>query len=408
MKRPDRREFLQQMAGSLAAIALAPETLPLPPRRRGAQVPVAVVGCGKQGKQMLTELQKLEAVRIAAVSDLREDRQKAALRRAAGAAAFGDAHALLEQAKEVEALFVATPTHLHRQVVVDALAAGKHVYCEAPLAASLDDLRAIAAAAKGAKGLLHVGHHLRSSPVYQLARTFLRSGAIRDVTMLRANWHQKTSWRAPTDDVESNWRLARKNGCGLPVEVGSHQIDVVTWYLDLLPTSVRGNGAIAAWNDGRDVPDTVSASLAYPRGLRLNWDATLTSSYERQHELFVGSMGTIRMAETFGWMFKEADAPTQGWEVYASREKFHDEEGITLIADATKLAAQGKLKEGIGLPNPPLYYGLEDFVKSVVEGKPVACGVADGFRSAAIALRTQEAIDSGRELEIGAHLLKGE
>ena len=49
-------------------------------------------------------------------------------------------------------------------------------------------------------------------------------------------------------------------------------------------------------------------------------------------------MGTIKMAETFGWLFKEADAPTQGWEVYASREKFHSEEGITLIADASQNA----------------------------------------------------------------------
>jgi hypothetical protein len=50
-------------------------------------------------------------------------------------------------------------------------------------------------------------------------------------------------------------------------------------------------------------------------------------------------------------MFKEADAPTQGWEVYANRQQFHNDEGITLIAGATKLAEQGKLKEGVGLPH---------------------------------------------------------
>ena len=406
----DRREFLQQMAGSLAAIALAPEAFPLPPPlRRGAPLPVAVIGCGKQGRQLLAELAKFEGVRIAAVCDLREERQKAVLRRASGAAAFSDPRALLEQAKDVAAVFVATPTHLHKQVVLDALAAGKHVYCEAPLAASLEDLKEIAAAAKAASSTLkfQAGHQLRSNPVYQLARSFVRSGAIRDVTMLRAQWHQKTSWRAPSDDVESNWRLARKNGCGLPLEVGSHQVDVVSWYLNALPTAVRASGAILAWSDGRDAPDTVAATLTFPGQLQLHWDATLSNSFDGQYELFVGTMGAIKMAETFGWLFKEADAPTQGWEVYASREKFHDEEGITLIADATKLAAQGKLKEGIGLPNPPLYYAVEDFLKSVVEGAPVACGAAEGFRAAAVAILMQQAMDSGREIEIAPALLQG-
>jgi predicted dehydrogenase len=406
MSEPDRREFLQQVAGSLAAIALVPELL-VRPKRGGAPLPVAVVGCGRQGKQILAELLKFETAKIVAVCDPREERQKAALRRAAGANPYSDLRALLEKEKEVAAVFVATPTHLHRQPVIDALAAGKHVYCEAPLAASIEDLKAIAAAAKESKGLLHVGHQARSNPVYKLARSFVRSGAIRDVTMLRAQWHQKTSWRAPTDDAESNWRLAKKNGCGLALEIGSHQFDVVSWYVGAVPTSVRGSGSILAWNDGRDVPDTVAATLAFGNGVRMQWDATLSNSYDKSFELFVGTMGAIKMAETFGWMFKEADAPTQGWEVYASREKFHDEEGITLIADATKLASQGKLKEGIGLPNAPLWYAIEDFLASAATGAPVSCGIADGYKAAAIAIQAQAAIDGAREVEIAAELLQG-
>jgi predicted dehydrogenase len=408
MTSPDRREFLQQVAGSLAAVALTPDFLPLPPLLRGAPLPVALVGCGKQGKAILTELLKFDAAKITAVCDLREERQKAALRRAAGAAAFTDHAKLLAEAKDVAAVFVATPSHLHRQVVLDCLAAGKHVYCEAPLAASLDDLKAIAAAARASKGVLQVGHVLRSNPVYQLARSFMKSGSIRDLTHLRAQHRQRTDWKAPSPDAESNWRLQRKNGCGLPLEVGSHQLDTVSWFVGKFPTSVRASGAVLGWSDGRDVPDTVSATLAFPDQVVMQWEATLTNSYEGVHELFVGTMGAIKMAQTFGWLFKEADAPTQGWEVYASREKFHDEEGITLIADATKLAAQGKLKEGIGLPNPPLYYALEDFLKSAIEGKPVVCGAAEGFRAAAMAIQLQQALDSGGEVAIPPQLLKGE
>lgn len=408
MTRTDRREFLQQMAGSLAAVALAPELLPAPPPRLGAPLPIAVVGAGgRQGRAILTELLKLDAVKVAAVCDVRDERLKQAVRRASGAAAYSDHRKLLDERKEVAAVIVATPTHRHREVVVDGLESGRHVYCEAPMAASLDDLKAIAAAARQSKSLLQVGHQARSNPVYQLARSFLKSGNIRDVVMVRAQWHQKTSWRVPGDDPELNWRLFKRNGCGLPLEAGANAIDVVAWYLGRFPTKVRANGSILAWSDGRETPDTVLAELAFDGGLRMHWDATLANSFDGQHELFVGTMGTIKMAETFGWLFKEADAPTQGWEVYASREKFHSEEGITLIADATKLAQQGKLKEGIGLPNPPLFYALQDFVKSVLEQKPVVCGAADGFRAAAIARLVDEAVEKGGELAVGPEQLEG-
>lgn len=408
MTRTDRREFLQQVAGSLAAVALAPELLPAPPRRLGAPLPIAVVGAGgRQGRAILTELLKLDAVKVAAVCDVRDERLKQAVRRASGAAAYADHRKLLDEQKDVAAVLVATPSHRHREVVLDGLQSGRHVWCEAPMAASLEDLKAIAAAARAAKSVFQVGHQARSNPVYQLARSFLKSGNIRDVVMVRAQWHQKTSWRVPGDDPELNWRLFRKNGCGLPLEAGANQLDTVAWYLGRFPKKLRANGATLSWSDGRETPDTVAAELAFDGGLRMHWDATLANSFDGQHELFAGTMGTIKMAETFGWLFKEADAPTQGWEVYASREKFHSEEGITLIADATKLAQQGKLKEGIGLPNPPLFYALQDFVKSILEKKAVVCGAADGYRAAAIALRVQEAIDTGNELEVGPEQLEG-
>ena len=74
---------------------------------------------------------------------------------------------------------------------------------------------------------------------------------------------------------------------------------------------------------------------------------------------------------------------------------------------STKNQAQGKLKEGIGLPNPPLYYALQDFLKSVAGEKPATCTAADGYRAAAIALRIDEAIAKGGELAIGPEQLQG-
>ena len=70
---------------------------------------------------------------------------------------------------DVQAVVVATPTHLHRAIAIDALEAGKHVYCEAPLAASIDDARAIPQAARGASTVFQTGLQGRSNPIYKLA-----------------------------------------------------------------------------------------------------------------------------------------------------------------------------------------------------------------------------------------------
>ena len=58
----------------------------------------------------------------------------------------------------------------------------------------------LARAAAGAKGLFHAGLQLRANPIYDLARSFLRSGAIRDVFALRGQYHRKTSWRIAAGD----------------------------------------------------------------------------------------------------------------------------------------------------------------------------------------------------------------
>lgn len=407
----DRRRFLQQVAGSAVALALTPSLLPAAPRRRpGAALQVAVIGMGRQGTALVAELAKFEAAELVAVCDTSESRLRRAQRRAPGAKPHASLGELLAAQPAVQAVFVATPTFTHRDVALEALAAGKHVYCEGPLAVTIEHARDLVRAARKASQVFQVGHIMRSNPVYQLARAFLRSGNIRDLVQLRAHSHEKNSWRSeassPEEDRERNWKLFRGLSGGLIGELGTHSIDTVAWFTGAYPVSVRGSGSRMAHDDGREHADTLQCQLTYEGGLRMAYDATLCNSFEGTQEVFLGTMGTIRMAETFGWMFKEADATTQGWEVYASREKFHNEEGITLIADATKLAKQGKLQEGIGLPNPPLYYAVQDFLKSVLEGHEVSCTVEDGFRAAAVGSRCLAAIDSGEPRLIEEDLIK--
>jgi hypothetical protein len=132
----------------------------------------------------------------------------------------------------------------------------------------------------------------------------------------------------------------------------------------------------------------------------LRYQATLANSYGGQHELFVGAQGTIRLAWTQSWLFKEADSPTQGWEVYATRQEFFGQEGIVLVADATKLAAQGALKSGAGLPHPSLYYALVDFVRSVTDGMPVRCSLQEGARATIVGILANQSVVTGQPVTI--------
>jgi predicted dehydrogenase len=403
----DRRAFLRASAGAGAALALS-ELLEALPVSRTAPLDVALVGCGRQGRAILTELGKLPDVRVVGLCDVSEGRLKSAQRRAAQAQIFTKREELFAKCPGA-AVIVATPTHVHREAAVEALAAGRHVYVESPLASSLEDARAIVTASRGAKGICAVGALARSNPVYALARSFLKSGAVRDVVSMRAQWHKKTSWRAtaanPEEERAANWMLDPEVSLGLAGELGAHAFDTVDWFLGATPESVRASGSLQLHADGRKMPDTIALDLVYPGGVRLAYDATLANSFEGQYELFHGSMGTIKLAQNAGWLFKEADAPTQGWEVYANREAFHDEQGITLIADATKLAKLDKLKEGVGLPESPLYYALADFVRAATEGRAPACTAADGLRVAAIAIAASRAVASGGMLAIEAESL---
>ena len=408
---PSRRDFLIHTGGSVAGAVLLPELALTGPRRLREPLAVAVIGVGRQGRQIIQELQQIEGAKIVALCDTSPSRLASGLERAPGAEGFADYRVLLDRRNDIKALIVATPTHLHRQIVEDGLRAGRHLYCEAPLAHTLDDARAITAAAQGSESgrlIFQAGFQARSNPVYQLARSFFRSGSVRDLVSMYGQSHRKTSWLFPATEPGTaeavNWRLNRAVSLGLAGEIGAHQFDVFAWFRGRLPESVTGRGAIRLHADGRTVPDTIHATLTWGDGVSLDYEATLANSFGGQYEVFHGTNAAVKLAWSHGWMFKEADAPTQGWEVYATRQQFHTDEGIILIADATKLAAQGALKKGVGLPYSSLYYALGDFLKSVSEGTPVACSAVDGLRATALGVLANDAVLGARQVAIPAGL----
>ena len=138
-----RRSFLKGAAGAAAVIAIEPNLI-AGPLRLAAPITIGVIGAGRQGRGILGELAKFEDVTVKALCDTDESRLRSGMRRAQGATSYTTHTELLDKSG-VDAVMVATPTHAHEQVAIDALGAGKHVYCEGPLSNTLESCRKMAA-----------------------------------------------------------------------------------------------------------------------------------------------------------------------------------------------------------------------------------------------------------------------
>jgi predicted dehydrogenase len=410
----DRRNFLRR--GSLASLAAMvgaveiqaqPKSRPAFGRLGGKeQVNCAIIGFGEWGRELATTLGRIENANIVAVADSFPIMLQRASRALPNAATHEDYRRVLED-PNVKAVFIATPTHLHREIAVAALQAGKNVYCEAPLAHTIEDAQAIAqAAAQANRQVFQSGLLYRSNPQHRSVFQFIRSGALGQPTQGRAQWHRKQSWRRASAtrerERELNWRLDSSVSLGLIGEVGIHQLDTADWIFQGLPTAVTGSGQIMQWTDGREVADTIQSVFEFPSGLHLTYNATLTNSFDGEYDMFYGSDSTIMMRDSKAWMFKEVDAPMLGWEVYARKDRFYRESGIALVADATQLDAQG-VDPAADDPNveTPLFYALEEFMDNNLRGPfPPSAGYKQGYDATVVVIKANEAIVGNKRVPI--------
>ena len=402
-----RRDFLKGAAASLMVLFTEEELLTAAqtPATQFPPVKVGLIGAGQWGKEILASLSRSNSMRVTAVCDTYEPALKKALEIAPKASSATDYRKLLDSA-EVEAIVIATPTHLHKDIALAALQAGKHVYCEAPLATTMDDAKAIAmAASANTKLKFQTGLQGRSNALYRHISNFVKAGVLGTSSQVTAQWNKKLSWRraAPTSERERelNWHLSKQTSLGLPGEIGIHQFDLTNWYLKKLPTAVMGMGSIARWNDGRDVADTVQCLLEYPAGVRMVFMSTLTSSFSNSFTLFQGDNSSLMLREKRGWMMKEADSALLGWEVYARKESIHDETGICMVADATKLLEAGKEpgKEGsMETTESALSLAFDNFARSIRENTAVMGGALEGYQSTVTAIKANEAIVTGNKV----------
>ena len=193
-----RRDFVRIGAGAVAASA-AVKTTVLEPANLAAQVdpgtrPIrfVIVGTGIRGTDLLKAARQVPTGVCVGAADLYTTRHTAA-KEAYGAniPATGDYRALFDR-KDVDAVLIATSDHLHRRVTLDAIAAGKDVYCEKPMSHSVADGAAMVAAVQSNNKIFQAGSQRVSSILYAKARELYASGKLGEVHSIDAQWNRNS------------------------------------------------------------------------------------------------------------------------------------------------------------------------------------------------------------------------
>jgi len=342
-ERLTRRRFVARSAGAAVAV-VATSALPTALSAAAwARVPGAnqrlrlgVIGTGSRGRDVMGVFQRQPGVAVVALNDV-YDAALAEARATAGTEArtYADYRRLLD-ARDVDAVLIATPDHWHAQQAVDACAAGKDVYIEKPLTHAAEEGHRIARAVRDARRVMQVGLQQRSGAHYlQAKREYFDSGRIGTVTYVRTWWHGNgfhlrkptftaqpagLDWRQwvgparmrPFDALQFwNWRSYFDFGGGTITDLFTHWIDVAHLFLgDDLPMAASAAGGVYHYKDGRTAPDTVNVLLEYPRAWTASFEATLAPGARGAAIEFMGTEGSL-LIDREQYTFRPAgrDAP---------------------------------------------------------------------------------------------------
>jgi len=287
-------------AGLAPAVQAAATTKAIAPSDR---LRFGVIGCKGMGWSDMRSALKTDGVECVALADVDQsvldgrakDAEEAGGKRPT---LYRDYRKLLDD-KEVDAVIIGTPDHWHCLILVDALAAGKHVYVEKPVANSIEEARVMLSAARRSDRVVQVGQWQRSGPQYQQALKMVRSGALGKIRLVKVWAYQGwmtpippqpdsappvgvdyDMWLGPAQKRPFNpnrfhftFRWFWDYAGGLMTDWGVHEIDVALWVMDAkAPKSVMASGGKVGYtDDASETPDTLQAVFEYD-GFNMLWE----------------------------------------------------------------------------------------------------------------------------------------
>ncbi|WP_254063803.1 Gfo/Idh/MocA family protein [Granulicella sp. S190] len=433
----NRRNFLK-VAGTAAAESIlgakmyaltAVQSEPTEAVSPNDHIQIALIGAGIQGQGDTKTAIQVPGVKLVAVADCYDGRLQHS-KELWGSDIFTtrDYKEILAR-KDIDAVIIATPDHWHKQAAVDAMKAGKDVYCEKPMIHLYSDGPEIIEAARSTNRIIQVGSQRVSSIIYAKAKELLASGAIGQLNMVTARWDRNSSlgaWNytvpldastetcdwprfegtAPKIPFNANrffqWRKWKAYGSGVAGDLFVHLFSGTHFITGSNgPTRAMATGGLRFWKDGRDVPDVMLGLFDYAQGFNLSLRVNFVDGGEESEGLiFTGSEGTMEIA---------------GNTVSVSRTPLQKEPGYTVgtFTDAMQksIVENYRQKYPATHPSEAPFVGVEKYVapagysdsfdhfknffSAVRTRKPVVEDAVFGFRAAGAALLSNLSLERG-------------
>ena len=424
----DRRYFLKAAgltaAGSLAGGKLhalvAAETETGRAFSANDNIQIALIGAGGQGMGDTHAALQVPGVKLVAVADCYQGRLDHS-KEVWGNDLFTtrDYTEVLAR-KDIDAVIVGTPDHWHMKVSIDAMKAGKDVYCEKPMIHLYSDGPEMIAASKSTGKILQVGSQRVSSVVYAKAKELLASGAIGELNLVTARWDRNSSMGAwnysvPLDASPETcdwpqflgtapkipfnaehffqWRKWKAYGSGVAGDLFVHLFSGTHFITGAQgPTRAVASGALRFWKDGRDVPDVMLGTFDYPEGFNLSLRVNFVDGGDESEGLiFTGSEGTMEIAgnsvSVNRSLRQKGPGLTVGTFTEAMQKQMYAEYDAKYPAQhPTGLPPLGYDKFVAAPGYSDSYDHFKNFFDSVRSRKPVVEDAEFGFRAAGAAL----------------------
>ena len=304
-----RREFIGM--GSMAGIGLAlagaspmaaqPSVMPLQAPTAGRKFKMGIVGCGNRSKAIIEALNNVPDIEIAALCDIVPHKmgQRAQLIKTSDKPKFVNSLDELLKMKELDAIGVITPNDTHKDIVIASLEAGKHVFCEKPLAMTTAECNEIIGVMERTRMSLQVGNQRRHAGEYKALIEAIRTKPVGKI--LQSNLYDyRGDWRVPdADEYPADtpyWRLSQKRSGGVVYEMGAHIIDVNNWVFDSEPVSVFSLQGVNNFTlRKRDSSDHAGVQVQYANGSMMNYGGNVYNYGSTALDTFFGVHATLQM-----------------------------------------------------------------------------------------------------------------
>ena len=286
------------------------------------RVRFGIIGIGMQGSGLLGTAIQLPDVECVAACDLYDGRHVLAREIVRPNLPVTRRYQELLDNKDIDCLIAAVPDHWHRQVVIDAVSAGKDIYCEKPMSHTADDGVAMLDAAKKSGRIVQIGSQRVSSQVCAKAKELISQGRIGDLMLVEGwlgrndptgawqyppppdlslqnldwdTWQGRVPKRPLDPKIFARWRCWKEYGTGVAGDLLVHLVSGMNYMLGMNrpPAQAMAVGGIRRWPDGRNMPDVHAVSYYYgdlPVYLRLNLGTSMPETYRIQ-----GSKGLLEV-----------------------------------------------------------------------------------------------------------------